>query len=87
MVEKQIRTYVALTEVDKETGKYTAFLPDIDGVLTQGNDLEETIRNMQNALDLWVSDSSKKGIPLPEPKYSVNDAPSNTQTFEVNVKY
>jgi len=87
MVKKQIRTYVALTEVDKETGKHTAFLPDIDAVLTQGDDLEETIRNMHNALNLWVNHISKEGKSLPEPKYQPSDAPSGTQTFEVSIKY
>jgi len=55
--------------------------------VTQGDDLEKTVKNMHNALNLWVDNISKEGKSLPEPKYQSSDAPSGTQTFEVSIKY
>jgi predicted RNase H-like HicB family nuclease len=52
----------------EEEGGYTATIPDLPGCMTQGETLEETIQNINEARELWletVYKSGKKAIPLP----------------------
>ncbi len=51
---------------DDEDG-YVAEIKDLPGCLTQGDTLEETINNMNEARELWIETAYESGddIPLP----------------------
>jgi antitoxin HicB len=53
---------------DIEVG-YVAEIKDLPGCLTQGETLEETIHNINEARDLWLETAyeSNDFIPLPQP--------------------
>jgi antitoxin HicB len=50
-------------EPDPEGG-YHAYAPDLPGLHTQGDDLEEALANAREALDLYVEGLREEGRPL-----------------------
>jgi antitoxin HicB len=52
---------------DSEEGGYVAEIRDLPGCLTQGETLEETIENINEARELWIETAyeSNREIPLP----------------------
>jgi predicted RNase H-like HicB family nuclease len=47
---------------------YTIMIPDLPGCITQGQTLEEAVKNIDEARELWIEtvyQSAKKDIPLP----------------------
>ncbi len=50
-------------------GGYVAEIKDLPGCLTQGENLEETINNINEARELWLETAyeSNDEIPLPNP--------------------
>lgn len=51
----------------EEEGGYTIMIPDLDGCITQGETLEEAIKNIDEARELWIETvyySGKKEIPF-----------------------
>ena len=53
---------------------YTIMIPDLDGCITQGDNLEEAIGNIDEARELWIETvyySGKKEIPLPSRRIKV----------------
>jgi predicted RNase H-like HicB family nuclease len=46
---------------------YSAYVPDLPGCITTGSTIEETKRNMREAIELHVEGLRAEGIPIPEP--------------------
>lgn len=64
-----------ITFYPEKEGGYTAIIKDLPGCMTQGETLSETIKNIEEARELWIEtvyESGKKDIPLPsnENEYS-----------------
>ena len=57
--------YVIL--IEKGEHNYSAYVPDVDGCVTTGATIEETIRNMKEALEGHFELMQLDGDPLPEP--------------------
>lgn len=58
----------------EEEGGYTAIIPDLNGCMTQGETLEETINNIDEARELWIETvyySGKKEIPFPSKRITI----------------
>ena len=58
----------------EEEGGYIVIIPDLDGCITQGDSLEEAIKNIDEARELWIETvycSGKKEIPLPSRRIKV----------------
>lgn len=47
-------------------GGYYVYAPDLPGLHTQGNDLEDAVANAQEALELYVEGLHDDGEPLPD---------------------
>jgi predicted RNase H-like HicB family nuclease len=52
--------------LEKTNTGYSAYIPDIDGCITVGNTLEETKKNMFDAIDSLIEVYNEDGITLPE---------------------
>ncbi|HXG24352.1 MAG TPA: type II toxin-antitoxin system HicB family antitoxin [Chthonomonadales bacterium] len=46
---------------------YSAYVPDLPGCITTGKTLEETERNMKEAIELYIETLQENGQPVPEP--------------------
>jgi antitoxin HicB len=53
---------------DAETGYFAVRFPDFPGTITGGYDLEEAIKNAQEALELTLDTMRRHRMPLPKPK-------------------
>jgi predicted RNase H-like HicB family nuclease len=47
---------------------YSAYVPDLPGCVTTGKTLEETKRNMREAIELYVEMLAEQGDPMQEPR-------------------
>ncbi len=59
----------------EEEGGYAALIPDLKGCMTQGETLEEVVKNIEEARELWIETvyySGKKEIPLPSKQRGFN---------------
>lgn len=46
---------------------YSAYVPDLPGCVTTGKTLEETEKNAQEAISLYIETLRDEGLPVPEP--------------------
>lgn len=60
----KIVSYSVFYEQDSEGG-FVAFVPSLPGCHTQGETLEETERNIKEAIALYVESLSAHGEPIP----------------------
>jgi predicted RNase H-like HicB family nuclease len=65
------RDYLVVYE--KGDKNWSAFSPDIAGCGSLGDTLEETRKNMREAVDLYLSETVKAGERIPDAKVSVVD--------------
>ena len=52
--------------LEKTNTGYSAYMPDIDGCVSVGDDLEDTKQNMLEAVELFVEVANEEDIELPE---------------------
>ncbi len=50
------RTFTAIIEYDPETGQYIGLVPDVPGVHTLGNSLEEVRKNLKEVIELVLEE-------------------------------
>lgn len=62
-----------LVIVEKGENNYSAYAPDVPGCATVGGTIEETMQNMQEALELYFEVAQVKGADVPL-AYSVHAA-------------
>jgi antitoxin HicB len=67
--------YTVTLYPDAEQGGYVAEIKDLPGCFTQGETLEETMTNINEARELWIETAYEAGdnIPLPSEKDIIND--------------
>lgn len=46
---------------------YSAYVPDLPGCITTGKTFDETERNMQEAIGLYIDTLKEEGQPIPQP--------------------
>ena len=53
-----------------ESGKnnYSAYVPDFPGCVSVGESIEETIKNIKEAMEFHIEGLIEDGIPIPEPR-------------------
>ena len=63
--------------IEKATGNYSAYSPDLPGCVTTGNTIEETRQNMAEAIRVHIESLALHGETIPEPQSVVDyvDAP------------
>ena len=47
---------------------YSAYSPDLDGCVAAGDDRDETIALMQEAIEFHLEGLAAEGLPIPTPK-------------------
>ena len=53
--------------VERAEGNYSAYAPDLPGVVAAGDSVEETERLMQQAIGLYFEELRAAGESIPEP--------------------
>jgi len=53
--------------IEQAEGNYSAYVPDFPGCVTTGATLEETERNMQEAIAFHLDGLREDGLPVPVP--------------------
>ena len=60
-----MREYTVIYERGPKS--WSAYVPDLPGCVTVGKTREETERNIQEAIALWIEVTRDSGSPVPEP--------------------
>jgi predicted RNase H-like HicB family nuclease len=53
--------------IEKETDNYSAYCPDLPGVIATGRTTEETIQTMKEAILFHLEGLKEENIAIPEP--------------------
>lgn len=64
-----MRSYHFSVIIEKDQDGYFAFCPELQGCYTQGDDYEEVLRNIRDAICLNVEDRLESGEEIPQPEY------------------
>jgi predicted RNase H-like HicB family nuclease len=73
-MKKDLKYYLNLTypmmiirDVEEGEAYYIAEIPDLPGCGTHGETIEEAIKSLEEAKELWIETSLEKGMEIPEP--------------------
>jgi predicted RNase H-like HicB family nuclease len=56
-----------LVVVERAGANYSAYAPDLPGCIATGNTVDETRRNMQEAIELHLLGLKEDGLSVPDP--------------------
>jgi predicted RNase H-like HicB family nuclease len=56
-----------LVVVERAGANYSAYAPDLPGCIATGNTVDETRRNMQEAIELHLRGLKEDGLSVPDP--------------------
>ena len=57
--------------IEKGQGNYSAYVPDLPGCVAVGDTLEETQREIQDAIEFHLEGMRADGVAIPEPSSQV----------------
>ena len=57
-----------LIVIEKADGNYAAYSPDLPGCVTVGDTVEETKKNMQEAIAFHLEGMAEDNLPVPDPQ-------------------
>ena len=57
--------------IEKAKGNYSAYCPDLPGVIATGRTTEETIQRMKEAMEFHLEGLKEENIAIPEPTTQV----------------
>ena len=52
----------------KEDKLFIAEVPELPGCMAHGKSYEEALKNIKEAIELWIETAKEFGDPIPEPK-------------------
>ncbi len=58
--------------IEKGEGNYSAYVPDLPGCVAVGDTIEETQREIQEAIAFHLEGLRADGLPIPEPSSRVD---------------
>ena len=58
--------------IEKAENNYAAYVPDLPGCVATGRTIEETEKEIREAIDLHLRGVREDGLPIPEPSSSVD---------------
>ena len=58
--------------IEKAENNYAAYVPDLPGCVTTGETVEETERQIREAIEFHIRGLREDGLPIPEPSSKVN---------------
>ena len=53
--------------IEKGEGNYSAYCPDLPGVVAEGEAEEETVELMKEAIEFHLEGLKEENLPIPEP--------------------
>ncbi len=53
---------------EKEDEIYVAEVPELSGCIAHGSNYDEALKNVKEAIQLWMDTAKEFGDPIPEPK-------------------
>jgi predicted RNase H-like HicB family nuclease len=53
--------------IENAGGNYSAYVPDLPGCVATGKTVEETRREIAEAVSFHIEDMRSRGLPVPEP--------------------
>jgi predicted RNase H-like HicB family nuclease len=53
--------------IEKGVGNYSAYCPDLPGVIAAGETEEETVELMEEAIEFHLEGLKEENLPIPEP--------------------
>jgi predicted RNase H-like HicB family nuclease len=53
--------------IENAGNNYSAYVPDLPGCISIGKTIEETKKNIQEAIELHLEGMREDGLPIPEP--------------------
>ena len=68
-LENYLTLKYPITLYSEDEGGYVAEIKDLPGCLTQGDTLEETINNINEAREVWIETAYEAGDDIPLPSY------------------
>ncbi|MDQ2829842.1 MAG: type II toxin-antitoxin system HicB family antitoxin [Chloroflexota bacterium] len=57
--------------IERAPHNYAAYVPDLPGCITTGATVEETERNIREAIELHLEGMREDGLPIPQPQTAV----------------
>ncbi len=60
--------------IEKAENNYSAYVPDLPGCIATGQTVEETEREIREAIEFHIEGMIEDGLPLPEPSSFVDYA-------------
>ena len=60
--------YESIIYWSREDGVFVAEVPELPGCVAHGDTQEAALRNVNQAMDLWLDTARDFGDPIPEPK-------------------
>ncbi len=57
--------------IEKAKGNYSAYCPDLPGVIATGKTTEETIRRIKEAIEFHLEGLKEENVAIPEPTTQV----------------
>lgn len=67
----------------KEGNKVFARVPDLDGCITSGRDLEDAIDQMTDAMNAWLVVAEDEGLEIPKPTEQVKIYTENDEILSI----
>ena len=58
--------------IEKSESNYSAYVPDLPGCVATGATVEETERELQEAIEFHIEGMRADGLPIPEPSSKVD---------------
>lgn len=58
--------------IEKGEGNYSAYVPDLPGCVAVGDTIEETEREIREAIEFHLDGMRQDGLEIPEPSSKVN---------------
>ena len=60
--------YEIIIHWSNEDSLFIAEVPELPGCLAHGKDYDEALKNVKDAIQLWIETAKEFGDPVPEPK-------------------
>ncbi len=64
----QKHKYEVIIYWSRKDNLFVAEVPELPGCMAHGKNYEEAIKNVQEAIQLWIDTAKEFGDPIPEPK-------------------
>ena len=58
--------------IEKGPGNYSAYVPDLPGCVAVGDTIEETEREIREAIEFHLEGLRADGLPVPEPSSQIS---------------